>query len=534
MKKYLSKDIFSIETSAIITAPTGAGKTIALLEYIKENNLACVIVSPLNELGNQISEKNDMIKAINSETTEFIHSSILSALINNKSIIISLKTFCKYVDMFYNIPVFIDECHKLIEYNDLCDTEKVINAIKNNRFKRIIGITATPLGLDFLLKIPIIKTDVNSWYKRKISLETLENCSLENILGAVYDLYQEHGKLVVMYNNKLECMRLTEELKLLGLKVLNYNSDVKEVRIVDERFSEDFDILFCTSSLTTGVSIIDQYHAVCILRFFDTINAIPQFFARNRNEYSTGTILRTTYFDYGENFQKEYYVNQFASRTDANKRVSDSIKEALLKLKTYISKIFLELWLEKEGNYEFYYNLKKHNPIELKSETKYKELIDDQRDYFINNITPKFNSTKYKYLRLMYALYNFSQNEENINDPVLEKYLEEYIYFTTEDGGITERIMFYDYFYPIIKDYYKDKAKDIASKVSSESLDVADFEKVFLDKKYSKKELKSYCINKFSMKEQIFKNKESINIFLENIGCKISHKTDGYYIVKLE
>ena len=531
MSIYLNKNIFDVEESCIIAAPTGIGKSTALIDFITSRKIQCIIVSPLNELALQLQEKDSSIKAINSQTSNNIKADIVYNLTQGNSIIISLKIFSEILDMFYNIPVFIDECHKLIEYNELCDTEKVVKSIRDNKFKKIIGITATPLGLDCLLNLKIIKSDLKSEYIRHIFLDTINSYQLENILGCVYNLYKKHGKLVVMYNNKNECMRLSEELKLMGLKVLNYNSDLKEIRIINERFSEDFDILFCTSSLTTGVSIKDDYHAVCILRFFDTINAIPQFFARNRNLISKGTIIRS-YYSSSQDFIQKFHINNYVGKTEANESLSNFIKEILIKLKSNICKEFLEIWLEKDGNYLFINGENHSEKIELKVNSKYVKVIENQREYFINNVVPKFDKQNYVFLSLMYELYSAASTNSK-TDSILESYLSEYTYFKFTDDSSDVRMNFYDAFYEKIRKYYSDKAKMIASKTTVDSLDTAEFENMFLNKKYFKKNLKDYCINRFNLKNEIFKNKSSVNIFLNKIGYSIVHKEDGNYIEKI-
>lgn len=73
----------------------------------------------------------------------------------------------------------------------------------------------------------------------------------------------------------------------------------------------------------------------------------------------------------------------------------------------------------------------------------------------------------------------------------------------------------------------------IASKTTVDSLDTVEFENMFLNKKYFKKNLKDYCINRFNLKNEIFKNKSSVNIFLNQIGYAIIHKEDGNYIEKI-
>lgn len=163
----------------------------------------------------------------------------------------------------------------------------------------------------------------------------------------------------------------------------------------------------------------------------------------------------------------------------------------------------------------------------------YLKIVPDQREYFVNNVMPKFNKQNYIYLTMMYDLYN-SVKSNNITDPIMKKYVENYISFNSGGSDITTRPELYDYFYPKIRQYYSDKSKEIAIQSTTELVDVAEFEKVFKDKKYVKKEFKEYCINKFNLKNEVFKNKESINLFLEKIGFKIWHKRTGDYIIKID
>lgn len=160
----------------------------------------------------------------------------------------------------------------------------------------------------------------------------------------------------------------------------------------------------------------------------------------------------------------------------------------------------------------------------------FQALIKDQKIYFINNPVPKFDKVKYKYLNLLYKIHKYMlDGDESDLDSILLSYVENNKYIKFKDKS-----EFYDYFYPNIRQYYSDKSKEIAIQSTTELVDVAEFEKVFKDKKYVKKEFKEYCINKFNLKNEVFKNKESINLFLEKIGFKIWHKRTGDYIIKID
>ncbi|WP_297278222.1 HNH endonuclease, partial [uncultured Brachyspira sp.] len=92
----------------------------------------------------------------------------------------------------------------------------------------------------------------------------------------------------------------------------------------------------------------------------------------------------------------------------------------------------------------------------------FQRVIEDQRLYFINNIEPKFDKNNYRPLKLMYDIYNAISNNNEL-DTILGSYVKDYTFFKTTDDETVIRADFYDYFYPKIRQYHSDKAKEIAS-----------------------------------------------------------------------
>ena len=64
----------------------------------------------------------------------------------------------------------------------------------------------------------------------------------------------------------------------------------------------------------------------------------------------------------------------------------------------------------------------------------------------------------------------------------------------------------------------------LASKATLRSCDINDFEERFKDKKYVKTEFKEYCVSKYHVNKKVFKNKETIELFLNKQGYKFSKK----------
>ena len=163
-------------------------------------------------------------------------------------------------------------------------------------------------------------------------------------------------------------------------------------------------------------------------------------------------------------------------------------------------------------------------------EQKYELLIPDQRQYFIDNQFPKFDKIKYKKLYRIYQLYDYVVFG-NEKDDILEKYDNEFI----ENNGsfVLDRELFYDFCYKKVNKYLEDKGKEIAFKTNENSLDINLIMKKFVDKEYNKKEFKEFCIKNFSIKEEVFKNKNTIDIFLRKIGMCLKRGKTGSILRKL-
>lgn len=164
---------------------------------------------------------------------------------------------------------------------------------------------------------------------------------------------------------------------------------------------------------------------------------------------------------------------------------------------------------------------------------KYVQKIDDIREFFIKNMIRSFNKSKYKYLSLLYDLYDYAYNEKEIDDEILKSYLDGYeIQELNSENVYKIRSNFYDFFYSIIKNYDDDKSKFFATKVTLENFNRIYFEEMFLNKPYVKMEFKKMCIEKFNFSNEIFRNQESINIFLSRIGYVLKRGDSGKILRK--
>ena len=531
-KIYLNKDDYKINKSFIMVAPTGTGKTQALIEYLKETNEHCIFVSPLNSIGKQVYEKSKgFFRLINCENKiDSIIGDIHYSLMNNESIIISLTTFIKYKAMFYKYNIYIDECHLLTDYKEFLNTDGLASDIRQGKFKKIVGLTATSFGLPQLLNLEEIKPLVKPKSTKHITLNWMNKFGLENLVGVILELYKQHKKLVVLLNNTFVLQQIQNELLARNLITKLYTSENKEIEIINEHFSENFHILLCTSALTTGVSIRDDYYSVYIPQSFDSINTVPQFFSRNRNTNSYGCILKRFYS--GKNIDLEIIEHDYYDKTEVNDLLIEQINKTLKKMSMYLTKQSLEKFINTSNDYKFKMGIKFSIEAKLKTEQRYLEYIENQREYFIENYFPKFNKKTYNRLYKMYTIFDIVIYGIENDDNIINKYAEDYI---NKNGNyIMDRDKFYSFCLEKIKEYKTDKGIELAKKTTTNSINIEKFEKKFLNKEYNKKEFKEYCIKEFAIKEEIFKNQKTIKEFIEQLGYNLKRKKVGSIIRKIE
>ncbi len=175
-------------------------------------------------------------------------------------------------------------------------------------------------------------------------------------------------------------------------------------------------------------------------------------------------------------------------------------------------------------------NTKVYNPIHSNKQF-YSEYIKNQKEYFINNIIPKFNKKTYNLLYKIYLIYDII-NGNHSEDIMLNRYAEDFI---KENGRyILDRDKFYSFCFEKVKDYKTDKGIELAKQTTTNSLNIKQFEEQFLDKSYKKMELKKYCTKNFAIKEEIFKNQKTIDEFLHNLGYVLKYGNSGKILRKIK
>lgn len=163
------------------------------------------------------------------------------------------------------------------------------------------------------------------------------------------------------------------------------------------------------------------------------------------------------------------------------------------------------------------------------NEQKYVGYIENQRDYFIKYEIPKFNKGHYFILDRIYEIYNiliYGYGENKIYNSYVKEYIDKF-----NDSKSRER--FYDFIFEKVKNYKKDISMELAKKCNNNSINIQQFEELFLNKEYNKNIFKKECIERFALTKEIFKNKNTINEWLFKIGYIIRKNNNGHIIRKL-
>jgi hypothetical protein len=506
-----------------MVAHTGAGKTTHIMDYYRKNkDRKLCFVSPINSLSLQVVEDHgDVVQAINGETIDMlekVRDVAAEYLHSGYSLVISYTTFFNiWEDLEMNgYDIWFDEAHKFINSNI---TNEQLDIIRNGKYYMT---TATPEGLDVLFpKYKMVTYDTLPKYKRDITYVMPGKGLKYNesfMLQAIKDIYKKEKKpLVVHINDKLKANKFKLELKS-KYDIKLYNADVKDVFIKDCKFTEEFDILFCTSSLTEGVSIKQDVVLVYIDTVeFTSIPSIRQFISRVRNEKSQcylitrhRSTMRDTSSDYDMKFkERERYEHLEQTKghyTHAHKINEElEIAFAFMDIRTISQALRVDPSNNPQG-IMFVNDVKRMATSWSDNVLDKLELIEAYESGLFFDLKCHRRNNKFYYL-IKSVLMRDGESESKM-----------YEEFGNENDAV---------FYKLVDM----KASDIKTKLSSyvvkDELAKVDYSLViqkFIDNNGAKldKEFKRYFIDNFNIKKETLKNESLVKAFLNNYGYTIS------------
>lgn len=156
---------------------------------------------------------------------------------------------------------------------------------------------------------------------------------------------------------------------------------------------------------------------------------------------------------------------------------------------------------------------------------KFMARIENQKEYFVKYNIPKFDKVKYSLLYRIYLIYNI-MNGKYSEDIILNKYADE-----CKKQQLNSKEEIYDYLFEKIKNYKQDNSLLLINN-NEYNIDINKFELLFLNKPYTKKELKIFC--KEHSIEEILKNQYTVEEFLNKLGYCLKRGKTGHVIRKIK
>lgn len=258
----------------LLVSPTGSGKTHAVVEYCKRNNIKSVFIVPNSSTVQQIMEQYKIPGA-------FGDLSLVEAMSKSKNIVVCTWDKVEQAkDEDLSKYIFIlDEVHQA--YTDLYRLSALTTMFSTlDKFVGGIDITATPKRVPFDGYHSIIE------YKQKT--QTKYNVKIYNSANAdnkVIDIASNSKKFAVFLNDKA---RLENILKKSGKKVAQIDADTKEDSdtyrsIVATKSIGAIEGIGNTSVMVASVNILEPEMTDIIIIGVKDVAHIKQYVARFRD-----------------------------------------------------------------------------------------------------------------------------------------------------------------------------------------------------------------------------------------------------------
>lgn len=272
-----------------IKAPTGAGKTTALINYAVEHNKKIIFLVPYYSMALQQAIKNRIKGFIglhqdHEESEETIKkANKIIATYDQLYKIISIKG----VEELNDYILVIDEYHNLITQYDL--RYKAINTILNFKeaFNKILYVSGTYEGLN-IENIPIYEYKPQHQRKNNYNIHICKNkIGLEHLKTILKGVDTTKGKYLVFINNIDKIQHIKEELQGEGIQNIHIITALnKDTPIMEELYQKEqlkgTGIYLTTSVICDGINILDKDIRKIIIYDVNDIYQIVQYIARVR------------------------------------------------------------------------------------------------------------------------------------------------------------------------------------------------------------------------------------------------------------
>ena len=294
----------------LITAPTGAGKTQALINaskaYLDKNKKTIVyIASPTISLSEQISARINNDNAILKEKIN-VKKAIRQGITANERLFVGTydKTgiFINNLPKDYQLVVMVDEAHK--EVSDYRYRRKAIEPLfdlrDSDKTIKFLGFTGTPEEIDEESYELIVRYELNKPKNVAEALHILEYNEtkqfLPNLTSLITHEIRNGARVLCFLNNKEMCADVDFILEAEGYKTAIINAENRQSKTYrqlmdNEAFDNDVNCIISTIALSDGISIQNKPNDVCIIAPsafgapFHNLPLITQSVHRFRNKY---------------------------------------------------------------------------------------------------------------------------------------------------------------------------------------------------------------------------------------------------------
>jgi hypothetical protein len=289
--KHIKRIIENNEHKTIgIKAPTGSGKTTAIINYAVENNKKIIFLVPYYSMALQQATQNKLKGFIGLHQD---HNEKNETIKKTTRIIATYDQLQKIVDIkgadnIKEYMLIIDEYHNLITQYDL--RYNAINTIIDYKeaFSRVVYLSGTYEGLN-IENTKIYEFKPKYQRKNNYIISTCKNNEgLEYLLNELKEIDTTTGKYLVFVNNIETIREIKEKLeeqgieKIYTLTALNKHNEIMETIANEEKLKET-GVYITTSVICDGINLKDKDVKKIYIYKVQDIYQMGQYIARVRN-----------------------------------------------------------------------------------------------------------------------------------------------------------------------------------------------------------------------------------------------------------
>ena len=333
-----------------IIAPTGAGKTTSILNWVVKENRPFIYIAPLTAIIKQVNKKLNLLKIDNLIIDKNISKKEAKKILTEKYLEATYNKFLTTPESLYKIlenlecaqhlqgmVIIFDEAHNVVNQAGFRNYHKLMDFIKNNdgKYYKTISLTGTAF---FTLEQGFETYKFINEYKKK-NIKTyriLNNLDINHFTHLIYSLIQKQKILIVYIDDKKKIDEIKDLLitayEVNDKKITILKSDNKKGKVFRQLTSkstlQNYHLIFTTQVIAEGVNIQNTNIDYVISYKNKNIITVNQFLAR----------FRTAKFDFIEILQDVYNVKNNINIVYELEKIQNNV----INTSTYINKLISE------------------------------------------------------------------------------------------------------------------------------------------------------------------------------------------------